>query len=234
MSPFSESLFSSLLISLQIALGGLCWIIVPGVAAGWFLSRKRFPGKNILESLINMPLFLPPVVTGVLLLTLLGKHGWVGEWLWKCFGITLAFDYNGAVIAAGIMGMPVLVRAARTSFDHADPKLDEAASVFGMGPFKRFVFLTMPLSLPGITGGLFMALGRMLGEFGATLLFCGNIEGETRTLSMAIYTYLQIPGKDFEAMMIVLAAIFLTFFIVWISNTLCSGGRIFRHYGRTL
>ena len=232
--PFAETLLSSLSISLRIALGGLCWILLPGIVAGWVLSRKKFIGKSLVECVLNMPLFLPPVVTGIALLSVFGKYGVMGEFLWKTLGITLAFDYKGAVLAAGVMGMPFLVRAARASFDHADPKLDEAASLLGMPPFKRFIFLTLPLSLPGILGGVFMALGRMLGEFGATLLFCGNIEGETRTLSMAIYTYLQIPGKDFEAAMVALTAVVLTLGIVWISNIFSSGRRILRHKGNSL
>ncbi|MCC9001574.1 MAG: molybdate ABC transporter permease subunit, partial [Candidatus Competibacter sp.] len=176
------------------------------------------PGKAIVDGLVHLPLVLPPVVPGYLLLLLLGRQGPVGRWLYETWDITLAFTWQGAVIASALMAFPLMVRAVRLAVTLVEPRLEEAARTLGAGPLRVWLTVTVPLSLPGILTGLVLAFARSLGEFGATVTFVGNVAGETRTLPLAIYTYTQIPGGDGPALRLVIISILLALAALWVSE----------------
>jgi molybdate transport system permease protein len=171
-----------------------------GILAAWILARLRFPGKNLVDGLIHLPLVLPPVVTGYLLLVLLGRNGVIGAFLHKTLGIRLAFNWKGAVLAAAVMSFPLLVRAVRLSLENVDRGLEAAARTLGAGPLRVFFTVTLPLMVPGIITGLILAFARSLGEFGATITFVSNIRGQTQTLPLALYTLTQVPDGEMGAM----------------------------------
>ena len=171
-----------------------------GILAAWILARLRFPGKNLLDGLIHLPLVLPPVVTGYLLLVMLGRNGVIGAALYKYLGIVLAFNWKGAVLAAAVMSFPLLVRAVRLSLENVDRGLEAAARTLGAGPLRVFFTVTLPLMVPGIITGLILAFARSLGEFGATITFVSNIRGQTQTLPLALYTLTQVPDGELGAM----------------------------------
>ena len=171
-----------------------------GILAAWILARLRFPGKNILDGLMHLPLVLPPVVTGYLLLVLLGRNGLIGALLNKYLGIVLAFNWKGAVLAAAVMSFPLLVRAVRLSLENVDQGLEAAARTLGAGPVRVFFTVTLPLMVPGIITGTILAFARSLGEFGATITFVSNIRGQTQTLPLALYTLTQVPDGEAGAM----------------------------------
>jgi molybdate transport system permease protein len=202
---------SALLLSIKVALWSTLISIVPGVMTGWLLARKSFPGKPILDSLIHLPLVLPPVVPGYLLLVMLGTQGVIGKWLQQNLGIELVFTWKGAVVASALMAFPLMVRAVRLAVLQIDTSLETAARTLGANPVRLFFSITLPLALPGIATGLILVFSRSLGEFGATITFVGNIEGETRTLPLAIYTYTQVPGGDDQAVRLVVISILLAF-----------------------
>jgi molybdate transport system permease protein len=175
------------------------------------LARGKFPGLTLLDGLIHLPLVMPPVVTGFLLLLLFGRNGPLGAFLDNTFGIVLAFRWTGAALAAGIMGFPLFVRAIRLSVEAVDRRLEAAASTLGAGRLRVFATITLPLILPGILAGLVLSFARALGEFGATITFVGNIPGVTQTIPSAIYTYTQIPGGDVAALRLTVIAIVIAF-----------------------
>jgi molybdate transport system permease protein len=166
------------------------------VLIAWLLTRKRFHGRMLLDALVHLPLVLPPVVIGYLLLVLLGTRGVLGGWLDRTFDIQLIFTRNGAAVATAVMAFPLMVRAIRIALENVDPGLEEAARTLGAGPFDRFATVTLPLMLPGILAGAVTAFAAGLGEFGAVITFVSNIPGETRTLPLALYTAIQTPGGD--------------------------------------
>ncbi|HRF63673.1 MAG TPA: molybdate ABC transporter permease subunit [Candidatus Competibacter sp.] len=217
LQPTPEEL-TALWLSLKIGLWCTALIAIPGVVTGWLLARLRFPGKAIVDGLVHLPLVLPPVVPGYLLLLLLGRQGPVGRWLYETWGITLAFTWQGAVIASALMAFPLMVRAVRLAVTLVEPRLEEAARTLGAGPLRVWLTVTVPLSLPGILTGLVLAFARSLGEFGATVTFVGNVAGETRTLPLAIYTYTQIPGGDSPALRLVVISILLALVALWVSE----------------
>lgn len=180
-----------------------------GLLTAWALSRKNFPGKFALDLLVHMPLVMPPVVTGYLLLLAFGSRGPVGAWLEENLGITLAFNWKGAALAAAIMGFPLLVRALRLSFDAVDRKLEQAARTLGASPWDVFRSVTLPIIMPGLITGLLLAFARGLGEFGATITFVANIPGETQTLPIALYSALQSPGGEIRALRLLILSIVL-------------------------
>lgn len=204
---FTAEEVDALLLSLRVAIFCTLLVAVPGVLVAWLLARKSFHGKSLLDALVHLPLVLPPVVPGFLLLVLLGNHGPIGGWLHETFGITVAFTWIGAVIASAVMAFPLMVRAVRLAIGQVDQGLEIAAQSLGANPMKTFFTITLPLAMPGVVTGLILAFSRSLGEFGATIMFVGNIEGETRTLPLAIYTYTQQPGGDLPAMRLVLLSI---------------------------
>lgn len=217
---FSPEELSILLLSLKVAIFCVLVITFPAVATAWLLARKSFYGKTLLDGLVHLPMVLPPVVPGFILLVLLGKQGWIGRYLYEYFGISLAFTWVGAVIASAVMAFPLLVRAARQGIAQVDRHLEIAAQTLGAHPIRVFFTITLPLALPGIITGLILAFSRSLGEFGATITFVGNIEGETRTLPLAIYTYTQVPGGDIPALRLVILSMVLALGALMISEKL--------------
>ncbi|MCW4151024.1 molybdate ABC transporter permease subunit [Halomonas sp. 18H] len=189
----------AVLISLQVAGVALAWILIPGIAVAWLMARREFPGKALLDGLLHLPLVLPPVVVGYLLLLTLGRQGVVGQWLNAAWGVTLPFTWQGAAVAGGVMAFPLLVRAVRLSLEAVDPRLEAAASTLGAGRWRVFVTITLPLTLPGLLTGGVLAFARALSEFGATITFASNIPGETRTLPLALYSLIQTPGGEAAA-----------------------------------
>ena len=179
-------------LSLQVACTSVLVSLPLGVAVGWVLARKRFRGRVLLDAVVYLPLVLPPVVTGYALLWALSPRGPLG-------GLELAFTWRGAALASAVVAFPLLVRAIRLGFEAVDPGLEEAAYTLGASPWRTFWRVTLPLAWPGVLSGVLLAFGRSLGEFGATITFAGNIEGETRTLPLAIYTALQTPGGRDQA-----------------------------------
>jgi molybdate transport system permease protein len=196
-------------LSLRIALVATLGALPFGIAIAWLLARRSFWGKSLLDGLVHLPLVLPPVVTGYLLLIWFGRRGVIGSFLADTFGIVLSFRWTGAALACAVMGFPLLVRAARLSFEAVDPRLEQAAATLGANPFWRFFTVTLPLALPGVIAGMVLCFAKALGEFGATITFVSNIPGETQTISAAIYTYTQIPGGDGPALRLVVLAIII-------------------------
>ena len=210
--------WSVLWISLKVAILSLLVITPPGVLTGWLLARRDFPGKTLWETLVYAPLVLPPVVTGYFLLLVLGRRGILGAPLYATFGWQFSFNTTGAVLAAGVVSFPLLVRAVRLAVELVDPKLELAAATLGAEPFRVWRSITLPLALPGILAGMTLAFARGLGEFGATITFAGNIQGETRTLPLAIYNYLQMPGKESLALVLALLSVVLALGALWFSE----------------
>lgn len=189
--------WSALLISLKVAIVAVMSIAGPGVMVAWWLARTRSSWKPVVETLVNLPLVLPPVVVGYLLLRLLGRSGPVGSWLHEHLGVDLLFTWWAAAMASAVMGLPLLVRSARLAIELVDRDLERAAANAGAGPVRTFARVTLPLALPGILAGTVLAFARSLGEFGATILVAGNLPGSTRTLALAIWTETQDPaGRD--------------------------------------
>jgi molybdate transport system permease protein len=199
-----------LLLSLKIALWAVGVSLPIAIAVALLLARLRFPGKNLLRSLVQLPLILPPVVTGYFLLILLGRNGAIGAWLYDALGISFAFRWTGAAVAAGVMGFPLMERAIRLSAEAVDRRLEQAAATLGAGHWRIFTTVTLPLMAPGIVTGVLLSFGRSLGEFGATITFVSNIPGETRTLPLAIYTFTQVPGGDASALRLVAISVALS------------------------
>jgi molybdate transport system permease protein len=197
-------------LSLRVALVATAVSLPFGIAAGWLLARKDFPGKTLLNAVIYLPLVLPPVVTGYLLLLTFGRKGLIGEWLADHLGIVFAFRWTGAALACGIMAFPLMVGAIRLSIEAVDRRLEDAAATLGAAPAWRFATVTLPLALPGVIAGAVLAFARALGEFGATITFVSNIPGETQTISAAIYTLTQVPGGDRQALHLVVVAVLIS------------------------
>ncbi|OKO87702.1 molybdate ABC transporter permease [Bradyrhizobium sp. NAS80.1] len=190
---------TALELSLRVALWATVASLPPGLLIAMVLSRGKFWGKSILNGIVFLPLVLPPVVTGYLLLLLFGRHGPLGAFLADNFGIVFAFRWTGAALACAVMGFPLLVRALQLSIDTIDRGLEDAAGTLGASPGWVFVTVTLPLILPGIIAGTILSFARAMGEFGATITFVSNIPGETQTLPTAIYTFTQVPGGEFAA-----------------------------------
>jgi len=207
-------------LSLRVAFWSALVSLPLAVAVAHVLARSNFPGKTLFDATVHLPLVLPPVVVGYLLLLLFGRRGPVGAWLEEWFGIVFAFRWTGAALAAGIMGFPLMVRAVRLSFESIDRKLEAAASTLGAGRAGVFLTVTLPLALPGIITGVLLSFARSLGEFGATITFVSNIPGETRTLPLAIYTYTQTPAGDEAALRLSLIAVLLSLAALYVSEVL--------------
>lgn len=216
----SHSEVEALTLSVKVATFCTLLICIPAIAVAWLLAKKAFIGKSLLDGLVHIPLILPPVVPGFLLLILLGNQGLVGKWLHETFGITIAFTWMGAVIASAVMAFPLMVRSTRQAISQVDTKLEIAAQSLGASPLKVFFSVTLPLAIPGVITGLILAFSRSLGEFGATITFVGNIEGETRTLPLAIYSYTQTPDGDLAAMRLVILSVMIALAAIVFSNYL--------------
>ncbi len=198
-------------LSLRVA-GWAVLVSLPlGIAVAWLLARHRFPGHALLNGLVHLPLVLPPVVVGFVLLLLLGRQGPLGAWLDDWFGITLAFTWQGAAVASAVVSFPLMVRAIRLSIEGMDRRLETAARTLGAPPLWVFASISLPLMAPGVLTGTILAFARCLGEFGATITFVSSIPGETRTLPLALYTYTQVPGGLDGAFRLMVIAIVIAF-----------------------
>jgi len=183
-------------LSLKVSVVAVALTLPLSYALAWVLARRRFPGVILLDALVHLPLVVPPVVTGWLLLLLFGRSGPIGGWLEAQFGVTLVFRWSGAALAAAVMALPLMVRAMRLSIEAVDRRLVDAARTLGASRWRAFLTITLPLSAPGIAAGAMLGFARSLGEFGATITFASNIAGQTRTLPLAIYSGLQLPGGE--------------------------------------
>jgi molybdate transport system permease protein len=207
MGPLTMAEWQALALSFKIAATAVAGALPFAVAAAYLLARGRFPGKALVDGLIHLPLVLPPVVMGYLLLVVFGTRGPVGGWLLETFGIRFVFSWTGAALAAAIVTFPFQVRAIRLALEAVDPGLLDAARTLGAGPFDRFWNVSLPLALPGVIAGAVTAFAASLGEFGAIITFVSNIPGETRTLPLAIYTAIQSPGGEIAAARLALLSI---------------------------
>lgn len=212
--------WEALSLSLKVAFWNVVFSVPLAIFVAWVLARLEFPGKIVLNAFVHLPLILPPVVTGYLLLLLFGTRGPLGSWLQETFGIVVAFKWTGAVIAAAVMGFPLLVRAIRLSMESIDRRLEAGAATLGASPAMVFATVTLPLALPGILAGTVLSFAKGLGEFGATITFVSNIPGETRTLPVAIYTFLQIPGGEASAVRLTVIAIVVSILALLFSEVL--------------
>lgn len=225
----SEVEWAALTLSLKVSAWAVVISLPPAIAVAWVLARKRFPGKALLSAMVHLPLVLPPVVTGYLLLLTFGMNGALGRML-ADWGIVLAFRWTGAALAAGIMGFPLMVRAIRLAIEAVDPKLEAAAETLGAGRAARFRTVTLPLIAPGILAGVVLGFAKAMGEFGATITFVANIPGETQTLPSAIYAFLQVPGGEDRAVRLVILAIIVALGAVLVSEWLAR--RVARRIGQ--
>ncbi|MCB5203608.1 molybdate ABC transporter permease subunit [Neorhizobium sp. T786] len=207
----SEQEWVAIRLSLKVAVVAMIASLPLGIFVAYMLARGRFWGKSVLNGIVHLPLILPPVVIGFLLLITFGRRGAVGSFLYDWFGISFSFRWTGAALACAIMGFPLMVRAIRLSIEGVDRKLEEAAETLGASPIWVFATVTLPLALPGIIAGMILSFAKAMGEFGATITFVSNIPGETQTLSAAIYTFTQVPGGDVGAMRLTIVAIVISF-----------------------
>jgi molybdate transport system permease protein len=195
----TDAEWEALRLSLTVTLRSVLMSLPVAIAISWLLARRRFPGRTLFDAFVHLPLVLPPVVVGYLLLLVFGVHGPVGSWLLRTFGVRVAFTTNGAALATAVMSFPIMVRAMRISLEAVDRGLEDAARTLGAGPLDRFFSITLPLMMPGVLAGAVTAFSAGLGEFGAVITFGSNIPGVTRTLPLALYTALQLPNGDAEA-----------------------------------
>ena len=216
-------------IALSLKVSGVAVAACLPVAFGlaWLLARGRFPGRVLLDALVHLPLVLPPVVTGWLLLLAFGNNGPAGRWLADTLGLVFMFRWTGAALAAGVMALPLMVRAMRLSIEAVDPRLEQAAQTLGASPARVFATITLPLALPGLLAGAVLGFARSLGEFGATITFVSNIPGETRTIPLAIYTAIQSPGGEQAAARLAALSIALALFGLVLADLIARRMRTF-------
>lgn len=217
---FGEQELAAIMLSLKVAVWATLLSLPLAVWIAFLLARRNFWGREILNALVHLPLILPPVVTGYLLLMLFGRTGLVGQFLNETFGIMLAFRWKGAVLAAAIMAFPLVVRAVRLSLEQIDPELEHAALTLGAHPIRVFFTITLPMALPGILVGAILGFAKALGEFGATITFVGNIPNQTQTIPSAIYGFLQMPGKEQGAVTLVIVSVVISVVALLLSEGL--------------
>jgi molybdate transport system permease protein len=210
MFDISPTEWIAILLSLKVSVVATLFATPIGIGLAWALARYEFWGKSIIDAAVHLPLVLPPVVTGYLLLLTFGRRGLVGEWLADHLGIVFAFRWTGAALACGVMSFPLLVRPIRLSIEAVDRRLEQAASTLGASTWQVFATVTLPLALPGILAGMVLGFAKAIGEFGATITFVSNIPGETQTISAAIYSLIQTPDGDTAAMRLVVVSIALS------------------------
>jgi molybdate transport system permease protein len=215
--------WSITLFSLAVALASTVAILPFGIALAWLFARRDWPLKGIVETIVLLPLVMPPVSTGLILLKIFGRRSPVGQWLYDR-GIEIVFNWKGVIVAMAVMSFPLLVRSVRTSIAEVNPRLEQIAATLGASGLRIFFVITIPLAYKGIVAGALLAFARALGEFGATILLAGNIPGKTQTLSLAIFTFVQ-TGKDAEAYVLLGITIALAFVFVWISEWLLRAGK---------
>ncbi|WP_146344066.1 molybdate ABC transporter permease subunit [Falsiphaeobacter marinintestinus] len=207
-------------LSLKVSLWAIALSLPPGIFIAYALARWEFRGKQVLNMLVHLPLILPPVVTGYLLLLTFGRRGPLGAWLYETFDLVFAFRWTGAALAAAIMAFPLMVRAIRLAIEAVDPKLEQAAATLGASRVQVFSTVTLPLILPGVIAGAVLGFAKAMGEFGATITFVSNIPGQTQTLPSAIYTFLQVPGGETAALRLVLVSVFVAMTALALSEIL--------------
>ena len=220
---FSLETWQITLFSISVALASTLLILPFGVALAWLFARKDWRLKSVAETIVLLPLVMPPVSTGLILLKLFGRRSPVGQWLYDR-GVEIVFNWKGVLIAMAVMSFPLLIRSVRTSFAEVNPRLEQIAATLGATPLKIFFVITIPLAYKGIVAGALLAFSRGLGEFGATILLAGNIPGQTQTLSLAIYNFVQL-GKDPEAYTLLGITVALAFVFVWCSEWLLRSGK---------
>lgn len=228
MFGLSDEEWTAILLSLRVSFVAMAASLPLGILVALLLARGRFWGKSLLNGVIHLPLILPPVVTGFILLILFGRRGPIGSLLDQYLGIVLSFRWTGAALACGVMGFPLMVRSIRLSIEAVDRKLEEAAGTLGASPLWVFLTVTLPLIIPGVIAGMILCFAKAMGEFGATITFVSNIPGETQTLSAAIYTFTQVPGGDSGAMRLTLVSIVISMLALLASEflTYLAGRRI--------
>jgi molybdate transport system permease protein len=218
----SDAEWTAIRLSLRVSFVAMIVSLPFAIGIAMLLARGRFWGKSILNGVVHLPLILPPVVTGFLLLVLFGKRGPIGAFLAEYTGIVFSFRWTGAALACAVMAFPLMVRSIRLSIEAVDRRLEQAASTLGAGPFWVFLTVTLPLVLPGIIAGMVLAFAKAMGEFGATITFVSNIPGETQTLSSAIYTFTQVPGGDAGAFRLTLISIIISMAALMVSEILAN------------
>lgn len=211
----------ALLLSLKVSTVAVCLSLPFGIFVAFFLSRSKFVGKAIIDSLVHLPLIVPPVVTGYLLLILLGRNGILGSQLFQWFGISLVFNWKGAAVASAVVAFPLLVRAIRISLENVDRGLESAAYTLGAGRFRVFFKVTLPLMIPGIISGGILAFARSISEFGATITFVSYIAGQTNTIPLALYNLIQMPDGESGAMRLCVISI-ITAMLALVASEMCS------------
>jgi molybdate transport system permease protein len=220
LDPLTPQEWDAILLSLRVSFFAALFSLPFGIAVAYLLARVRFPGRGMVDALVHLPLVMPPVVTGYLLLLTFGRKGPAGAFLERAFGIVLAFNWTGAVLAAAVMGFPLMVRAIRLSLETIDTRLEAASATLGANRLAVLATVTLPLALPGILAGVVLSFARALGEFGATITFVGNIPKITQTLPTAIYTYIQVPGGDTQALRLTAISIVIAFIALLLSDAL--------------
>jgi len=215
---FSFETWQITFFSLSVGLASTLLILPFGIALAWLFARKEWPLKSVLETIVLLPLVMPPVSTGLILLKIFGRRSPVGQWLYER-GVEIVFNWKGVLIAMAVMSFPLLVRSVRTSFSEVNPRFEQIAATLGASSLRIFFVITIPLAYKGIIAGALLAFSRGLGEFGATILLAGNIPGKTQTLSLAIYNFVQV-GKDSEAYTLLGITVALAFLFVWCSEWL--------------
>lgn len=221
----SEYEWQAIILSLKVSTVAVIISLPFGIFMAWLLVRVRFPGKSLLDSIIHLPLVLPPVVVGYLLLISMGRKGFIGEWLYNWFGFSFTFSWRGAALASAVVAFPLMVRAIRLALEAVDQRMEQAARTLGASPLRGFFTITLPLSMPGIIAGVVLAFARSLGEFGATITFVSNIPGETRTIPLAMYTLIETPGAEMDAARLCVIAIILALVSLMASEWLTRWGR---------
>jgi molybdate transport system permease protein len=219
---FSSEAWQVTLFSAAVALASTVLILPLGVGLAWLFARKRWPGKSVLETLVLLPLVMPPVATGLVLLKIFSRRSPLGHWLYER-GVEIVFNWKGVLVAMAVMSFPLLVRSLRTSLSEVDPRLEQIAATLGASNMKIFFTVTLPLAWKGLVAGALLAFSRALGEFGATILVAGNIPGRTQTLSLSIFNAVQL-GRDGEAYALLSITVALAFAAVWISEWLARSG----------
>ncbi|MCD9007752.1 molybdate ABC transporter permease subunit [Luteimonas sp. XNQY3] len=211
MLAFGPDELVAIRLSLKVAAVAALSSLPFGIAIAWLLARRRFFGKALLDALVHLPLVLPPIVVGYVLLELFGGNGPIGLWLERTFEFTFAFSWTGAALASAVMGFPLMVRTIRLSIENVDRRLEQAAATLGAGPLRVFFTITLPLAWPGLVAGAVLAFAKALGEFGATMTFVTNIAGQTQTISMAVYSLLNMPDGEAGIWRLVLVAMAISF-----------------------
>ena len=217
--------YQAIELSLKVAIYTVVWLLPAGVLLGWLLARHQFIGKRFLDSVVHLPLVLPPVVVGYLLLLSFGRASPLGGWLYQHMGLVFSFNWKGAVLASSVVALPLMVRSIRLAVESVDQDLEQAAATLGAGKMKVFYTITLPLMLPGILTGSMLAFARSLGEFGATMTFVSNIPGVTQTIPLAMYNFIQTPGEEMQAASLCLISVSIALLSLLVSDWLAKRAR---------